>query len=196
MIARRMFCINCAVQGSQTIIKKWCPGYFSVKRETKKTIMFECQVNRGFSGKIIGNMPLLLPENTYTKIPRLANQFINSSTNINTNQNKGRIKRNRSERIGSHPSPIFSHCCCTNRHSCTKTSQDLSEARDQILKFPHDAHDDFVDTLAYIGLGLGQQTKFNPKPRMGAPKTGTFGELLANRRADELRVRFSGTGGF
>ena len=30
-------------------------------------------------------------------------------------------------------------------------------ARDQMLKFPYDAHDDFVDTLAYIGLGLTLQ---------------------------------------
>jgi hypothetical protein len=29
-------------------------------------------------------------------------------------------------------------------------------ARDQLLKFPHGAHDDFVDALAYIGLGLNK----------------------------------------
>ena len=30
-------------------------------------------------------------------------------------------------------------------------------ARDQMLKFPYDAHDDFVDTLAYVGLGITLQ---------------------------------------
>lgn len=31
------------------------------------------------------------------------------------------------------------------------------DAKDQLLKFPHGANDDFVDALAYIGLGLAQQ---------------------------------------
>ena len=42
-------------------------------------------------------------------------------------------------------------------------------ARDQMLKFPHGAHDDFIDALAYIGLGLSRivaghgKTKYKKK---------------------------------
>lgn len=63
------------------------------------------------------------------------------------------------------------------------------EARDQILKFPHDQHDDFVDALAYIGLGLGQQTSFVPIKASGVPKPHTFGALLTERRAAERSRR-------
>ena len=38
-------------------------------------------------------------------------------------------------------------------------------ARDQMLKFPYDAHDDFVDTLAYIGLGLTLQVPAGRRAR-------------------------------
>lgn len=64
------------------------------------------------------------------------------------------------------------------------------EARDQMLKFPHDSHDDFVDALAYIGLGLGQQTSFQPIKRKSENRPNTFGALLAERRAHERSVRF------
>lgn len=69
------------------------------------------------------------------------------------------------------------------------------EARDQILKFPYDAHDDFVDALAYIGLGLGQQTSFQPIKRKVIDRPETFGALIAQRRRAE-RGRASNTGGW
>ena len=31
-------------------------------------------------------------------------------------------------------------------------------ARDELLRFPNDAHDDLVDAISYIGLGLATQT--------------------------------------
>ncbi|GKT31950.1 Archaeophage PsiM2, terminase large subunit like protein [Aduncisulcus paluster] len=61
------------------------------------------------------------------------------------------------------------------------------EARDQLIKFPNGAHDDFVDALAYIGLGLAQQVsagKFASAKTYG--RKGTFRRLFAETR-DEAR---------
>jgi predicted phage terminase large subunit-like protein len=71
-------------------------------------------------------------------------------------------------------------------------------ARDQLLKFPYDAHDDFVDTLAYIGLGLTLQigaSAFRERPRENV--LGTFGHLKMQREQAERSVKqgFS-TGGW
>jgi predicted phage terminase large subunit-like protein len=56
------------------------------------------------------------------------------------------------------------------------------EARDQLLKFPNAAHDDFVDALAYIGMGLVQQlTAVHAAPTSGA-KPGTFGDMFKKIR--------------
>jgi predicted phage terminase large subunit-like protein len=62
------------------------------------------------------------------------------------------------------------------------------EARDQLLKFPHGTHDDFVDALAYIGLGLAQQVSaagLQAGKRLGKP--GTFGWLMNQSRAQQRR---------
>lgn len=57
------------------------------------------------------------------------------------------------------------------------------EARDQILKFPAGVHDDLVDALAYIGLGLGKQTPRRPvKAKSNAPQFGTLGWIKDNTR--------------
>ena len=53
------------------------------------------------------------------------------------------------------------------------------EARDQLLKFPFGSHDDFVDMLAWLGLGLGLQHV----PHVKNPKTrGRKSVLLAGSR--------------
>jgi predicted phage terminase large subunit-like protein len=70
------------------------------------------------------------------------------------------------------------------------------EARDQILKFPHAQHDDFVDALAYIGLGLQQQVPMAPIRRREVHGPHTFGALLAQRRNAERHVRLRHTGGW
>lgn len=72
------------------------------------------------------------------------------------------------------------------------------EARDQILRFPHDAHDDFVDALAYIGLGLEQQASPNkPRERDEGPKPYTWGWLKDQRaRADRMVVLGEQTAGW
>jgi hypothetical protein len=67
------------------------------------------------------------------------------------------------------------------------------------LKFPYDAHDDFVDALAYIGLGLMLQVAAY-EPRRHAPKEateGTFGWLKMQREQAERSVKLGyATGGF
>jgi predicted phage terminase large subunit-like protein len=52
----------------------------------------------------------------------------------------------------------------------------ISDAMEEILKFPGGSHDDFVDALAYIGLGLSFQVSASaPMERKHTePKTGTL----------------------
>jgi predicted phage terminase large subunit-like protein len=64
-------------------------------------------------------------------------------------------------------------------------------ARDQLLKFPYDQHDDFVDALAYIGLGLTLQVSANAKVREPDNPEGTFGYLLQQREQAERSVKVS-----
>jgi hypothetical protein len=50
------------------------------------------------------------------------------------------------------------------------------KAIDQLLQFPNGTHDDFVDALSYIGLGLRSQFKPSaPKTDDKEPKYGTLG---------------------
>jgi predicted phage terminase large subunit-like protein len=70
-------------------------------------------------------------------------------------------------------------------------------ARDQLLRFPFDAHDDFVDTLAYIGLGLNLQVGMHAKPREPENVEGTFGWLKLQRDQAERSVKLGfGSGGW
>jgi len=58
-----------------------------------------------------------------------------------------------------------------------------AEARDQMLKFPFGSHDDFVDMLAWLGLGLGlQHVPHAKKPKDLGPKVGTLGWIKAEGR--------------
>jgi len=71
------------------------------------------------------------------------------------------------------------------------------EARDQLLKFPGGAHDDFVDALAYVGLGL-QITVPATAHFKGKPvEERTFGALFAesNRTRRENNLA-KATGGW
>jgi predicted phage terminase large subunit-like protein len=70
------------------------------------------------------------------------------------------------------------------------------EARDQIVKFPGAAHDDFVDALAYVGLGMNYLISAGPI-RHGADRyrPGTYGALMheSNRtRRENARARSNG----
>ena len=63
------------------------------------------------------------------------------------------------------------------------------EARDQLMKFPNGPNDDFVDALAYIGLGLSQQIAAqNIRPRTGI-RPGTFGWLKQQTKLQDATKR-------
>lgn len=67
------------------------------------------------------------------------------------------------------------------------------KAINEMMAFPNGTHDDFVDTLSLIGLGL--QSQFSPiassaKRKDDAPKFGTLGWVkLADKWAEEQRSR-------
>ena len=62
-------------------------------------------------------------------------------------------------------------------------------ARDQLLKFPFDQHDDFVDALAYIGLGLTLQVGAGMRVREPEKTEGTFGWLKLQRDQAERATK-------
>jgi hypothetical protein len=70
-------------------------------------------------------------------------------------------------------------------------------ARDQMLKFPYDAHDDFVDTLAYIGLGLTLQVPAGAQRKEddSKPLEHTYGWLKLQRDQAERSVKLGYAGG-
>jgi predicted phage terminase large subunit-like protein len=63
------------------------------------------------------------------------------------------------------------------------------EARNEMLKFPFGTHDDFVDFLSWVGIGLVLQVPRAPKKETKAPKVGTLGWIKAEskrqKREDE-----------
>ncbi len=72
-------------------------------------------------------------------------------------------------------------------------------ARDEILKFPAAAHDDFVDALAYIGIGLSLQVPAAgsraSKPRQKAGSL-TFGSMIEETRRAAAEMSESAAGGW
>lgn len=72
----------------------------------------------------------------------------------------------------------------------------LERALDELLAFPNGTHDDFVDTLAYIGLGL--ESQYGPSKAKPAPKAteGTFGWLKKMDAWHEERKRGNSYRGF
>jgi len=62
-------------------------------------------------------------------------------------------------------------------------------ARDQMLKFPFDQHDDFVDALSYVGLGLTLQVGAGAPRREPENIEGTFGWLKLQREKAERATR-------
>lgn len=64
------------------------------------------------------------------------------------------------------------------------------DARDQLLKFPYGAHDDFVDALAYIGLGMSAQTPANMvRAAKRVPKFGTLRWVKNETKMNEREAR-------
>jgi predicted phage terminase large subunit-like protein len=74
----------------------------------------------------------------------------------------------------------------------------FGDARDQMLKFPQGVHDDFVDALAYIGLGIAKQTpRSQPRPPPQEAKFGTFGWIKEDTKARSFEAMLSReTGGW
>ena len=61
------------------------------------------------------------------------------------------------------------------------------DARQELLKFPNARHDDFVDTLAHIGMGLERQLRASPTAEVKAgPKVGSLAWV---KYASEQRKR-------
>lgn len=73
-----------------------------------------------------------------------------------------------------------------------------ADAHDQLMKFPQGAHDDFVDALSYIGLGLTKQRPARIiKPPPLHAKFGTFGWIKEDtKRRDRERRLAATTGGW
>lgn len=69
-------------------------------------------------------------------------------------------------------------------------------ARDELLRFPHDAHDDLVDTISYIGMGLTSQTSAPSFAAKTAHKVGTFGWMKEQRIRDDRERRTLAGGGW
>lgn len=66
------------------------------------------------------------------------------------------------------------------------------EAKTQMLNFPYDSNDDFVDTLAWLGLGIQQQVPLRQAPKQVDRPEGagfmTLGELKKQTRMRETRL--------
>jgi predicted phage terminase large subunit-like protein len=69
-------------------------------------------------------------------------------------------------------------------------------ARNELLRFPNDQHDDLVDAIAYIGLGLTSQQSAPVARRVDKLKPGTFGWLKAQRATAERELRNAHQGGW
>jgi predicted phage terminase large subunit-like protein len=70
-------------------------------------------------------------------------------------------------------------------------------ALNELLAFPNGTHDDFVDAIAYIGLGLRSQ--FGAKPAVKAAEEPVFGSLAWVKLQDSWakeRARAAQSGGF
>lgn len=70
-----------------------------------------------------------------------------------------------------------------------KVSWWTEKAVNEMLSFPNGLNDDFVDALAYIGLGLGSQFGPNSSSTKSRPKEGSFQWLRENDKAWERAKR-------
>ena len=71
------------------------------------------------------------------------------------------------------------------------------KAVDELLKFPNSRHDDFVDTLSWIGMGLGDLRSPNAlKPKNNFPKTGTMAWIKWDAKLRQKGLTLSQTSGW
>lgn len=73
----------------------------------------------------------------------------------------------------------------------------FADATDELLKFSGGAHDDFVDALAYIGMGLTFQVSASgPKPKKEAPRSGTLAWVKEQTKLEERKRRAAHADGY
>lgn len=72
----------------------------------------------------------------------------------------------------------------------------VEKAVNELLAFPNGLHDDFVDTLAYIGLGLRSQFGAQPAKKADVPKYGTLAWVKWASRVQEREQQKAEAGGF
>ena len=64
------------------------------------------------------------------------------------------------------------------------------DAEAELLKFPRGRHDDFVDFMAHIGMGLDKTVSAQPEiPKDDGPKVGTWAWIKASARKVEEREK-------
>ena len=63
------------------------------------------------------------------------------------------------------------------------------DARNELLKFPQGLHDDFVDALAYIGMGLMQQRHVTPSAPKIETSRMTYGWLKESSKRQHAAER-------
>lgn len=69
----------------------------------------------------------------------------------------------------------------------------FQDAKNQILRFPYGANDDFVDWLAWIGLGLTKElaaSSYRP-PKTKIPKTGTAAWVIYASESQKQQAKLS-----
>ena len=79
-----------------------------------------------------------------------------------------------------------------------KVSFWTAKAVDELMKLPNSRHDDFVDALSWIGMGLGRITgpgRAVPEDP-DIPKIGTLGYLKWSSSQVERQAQLQRTGGF
>ena len=73
----------------------------------------------------------------------------------------------------------------------------VGPAVEQLMSFPNGKHDDFVDTLAYIGLGLRNMVPGSPRAAVNKePRFGTLNWVKDAQRQEAMRLNLASTGGF
>lgn len=73
-----------------------------------------------------------------------------------------------------------------------------AEAENELLKFPSSRHDDFVDALAHVGMGLGRQQGASPAVQKAPdiPKSGTMAWVKYAHKFEEQKRKLLQMGGF
>jgi hypothetical protein len=78
-----------------------------------------------------------------------------------------------------------------------KVSPWSGKAVDEVLKFPNSRHDDFVDTLSWIGMGLGElRSPHGIKANSNFPKTGTMAWIKWDAQIRQRELSLSQTSGW